>query len=107
MEKAGRKSPLLQLQMIVEFDEIRSVFSNICKTRFSSVVCKLVHNRGTQIPKAISRFLVIRIATVVGVTILVGLCNKIVTLILVFDVRVQAVDPLISGPVYYSLVKSQ
>lgn len=27
VEEAGRKSPLLQLQMIIEFDEIRSVFS--------------------------------------------------------------------------------
>ena len=40
VEKAGRRSPLLQLQMTVEVDEIRIVFSNICKTRFYlSVVC--------------------------------------------------------------------
>ena len=27
VEEAGRRSPLLQLQMIIEFNEIRSVFS--------------------------------------------------------------------------------
>ena len=49
------------------------------------------------------QFLVITI----GLQLQAGLCNKIVKLFVVFDVRVQAVDSLISGPVYYSLVKSQ
>ena len=39
-EEAGRKSPLTQLQMIIEFDKVL-FFSLICKLGF---FCKLVHN---------------------------------------------------------------
>ena len=51
MEKAGRKCPFTQIQMIIEFDEIQSVFS--VKLRFSSVVCKFVHtqNNSSHAPK--------------------------------------------------------
>ena len=70
--------------MIFEYNEFRSVFLICCITRLFVVNLYTT----ADIPK----------------DDLVGLCNTIAKLIVAFDVRVQAVDPLpvISGPFYYS-----